>query len=81
MNTMIARDIIFLCAFRYALGRMTYIVSEVAAEIRKNAALLDDSTKRLIIAEITEAEVGGRLGMDMDAKVWLELRQVLEKYI
>lgn len=70
-------SLVYLAAFRYALGRSSYITSVIADELL--TANLLDQDKKLIIKEINEAE--GKLGMDMDEKVWLEVRDTFEAEI
>ena len=48
-------DLLYLAAFRYALGRSTYIVGTICDELLK--ATLSDETKKTIVREIKEAEV------------------------
>lgn len=67
-------------AFRYALGRMTYVVGEVCRVLEAYSDHLSPQTRRLIIEEITEAERRGGLGMEMDAKQWQRLRGALARY-
>ena len=43
---------IIMYAFRYALGRNTYAVSEMAEYIIENKNLLSDNTKKQIVEEI-----------------------------
>lgn len=66
---------VYLAAFRYALGRSTYIVSVIAEALLK--ANLANYEKELIITEINKAK--GKLGMDMDEKVWLQVKDVFER--
>lgn len=73
----VPEDILFY-AFRYALGRMTYAVADVASEIRAHNPTLSNKTRALIIKEIKEAEAADGLGMDMDRKEWLKTLTVLE---
>ena len=73
----VSEDILFY-AFRYALGRMTYAVADVAGEIRAHNPTLSNKTRALIIKEIKEAEADDGLGMDMDRKEWLKTLNVLE---
>ena len=49
----VPEDILFY-AFRYALGRRTYAVAEVASELRAHTPTLSNKTKALIIKEINE---------------------------
>lgn len=67
--------ITLLCAFRYSLGRMTYVVSSVINQIIKNWNGLKDSEKSLIKKEINEAITQGHAGMNMDINQW---RRILE---
>jgi len=76
-------DLLYLAAFRYALGRSSYIVSTIADELIK--AELSEQTKREIIWEIKEAytpenPLGRRLGLGMECnrKQWLFVK---EKFI
>ena len=72
-------ELTLLCAFRYALGRQTYIVHHVAEEIIRNSKSLTDGDKRIIIKEITEAEERDGLGMECDAWEWLRVRKWLSE--
>lgn len=72
-------ELTLLCAFRYALGRRTYIVYHVANEIIKNKNNLTDTDKYIIIKEITEAEERDGLGMECDKWEWIRVRDVLSK--
>ena len=66
-------DLLYLAAFRYALGRMTYIVSTIADELIK--AKLSDETKKTIVREIKEMIVNeNALGMECDRKDWLRVK-------
>ena len=71
-------EVVLISAFRYALGRATYVVSEVAKAIECNMDRLSPNMIRLIIKEISEAEY---LGMQMDAEVWTDLKNKLKSYI
>ena len=73
-------EIVLMCAFRYALGRMTYVVGEVADTIAAVAVSSEGLSRKIkdrMVAEITHAEMENGLGMEMDAKVWLRLRDLL----
>jgi len=63
-------EIVLTCAFRYALGRMTYVVDSVASEIERNVGILPGKDLHLYIKEIDEAEKQNALGMQMDADRW-----------
>lgn len=72
--------IFIIAAFRYALGRSTYVVPTIASIIYKNRESLDDNTINLIIQEIEEAEDRNGLGMEIDATEWLGLKVSLKEY-
>lgn len=83
-------DHMVFSAFRYALGRCTYITWTTAQFIKNNLDLVPVKFRKLMINEITEAEewdkefkkpdsLSGRLGMDCDAKCWLDLREFLKE--
>lgn len=73
MSTLPADDLIAAAAFRYALGRQSYMVGHVGSWLRRNKSLLTANTRDLIIREIYEARDRNGLGMDCDAKEWLDL--------
>jgi hypothetical protein len=58
---------VLICAFRYALGRRTYIVNEIVNEIVTNWNQLSPYSKVLIRKEIIECN---DLGAEMDKKEW-----------
>jgi hypothetical protein len=68
------QDITIGCAFRYALGRRTYVVDSVASEIERNVSDISTKTLRRFIIEINEAIQEQSAGMEMDARRWLECR-------
>ena len=72
--------LLILSAFRYALGRMTYIVPVVANVIRESKDKLDSQAIDLIIQEIEDAEKRDGLGMECDIDVWLRLKKELEDF-
>lgn len=76
-NTFRVSEIVLVCAFRYALGRQTYVVGEVGDTIIANKAALSPKVRNLIKKEITEAEYANGLGADVDAKVWHKVRYEL----
>ena len=75
---MTKEDILFY-AFRYALGRMTYAVHEVASEIIRNEASISPEMRALMIQEIAEAIEKGNAGMDMDAREWQRVADTLKQ--
>lgn len=72
--------LLILSAFRYALGRMTYIVPVVANVIRESKDKIDSQAIDLIIQEIEDAEKRDGLGMACDIDVWLRLKKELEDF-
>ena len=69
-------QLLYIAAFRYALGRSTYVVPAIAGAIRESRDLLTDDTARLMAREIEECQ---NLGMDCDAEVWHGLAEFLSK--
>lgn len=65
-------------AFRYALGRRTYAVEDVAAWIVFQAEKLSPGTRELMDKEIAEAIENDRAGMEMDVHTWLRVRVALD---
>lgn len=67
----IDNETILICAFRYALGRKTYIVSHVVEDIINNWDQLSDFFKEKVKKEIREhKEMFGNLGDDCDEEEW-----------
>ena len=67
--TKVDNDIIFY-AFRYALGRMTYVVQEVSDYLVNNWEEIEPDTRSQIQQDIKEAMVQGKAGWDIDQKIW-----------
>lgn len=70
-------QIVITCAFRYALGRMTYVVDSVATTIEAMVTELDTNGLGLIEREIEAAIKDGTIGMDMDQQRWLKCRAIV----
>jgi len=65
------RGLILMCAFRYALGRRTYVVSSVVDELIANWKNFDPSRREQYQREIKEhKDMFGNLGMDCDESEW-----------
>lgn len=62
-------DIMFY-AFRYALGRTTYAVSDVSQYLIDHWDEIDAKHQRLIHTEISEALTNGTAGHECDKKCW-----------
>ena len=71
-------QILFIAAFRYALGRMTYVAPTVAGMIKDNIDYLTGNTINLMIKEIEDGDARGGLGMDVDKEIWLRLKEELQ---
>lgn len=63
-------DLMTLAAFRYCLGRKTYIVSHCVDYLRKHWDQIPINTKALICKEIEKAFETKSYGMEMDKKEW-----------
>lgn len=64
---------LLVCSFRYALGRMTYIVSEVVTIIIRHKKDLQPNTKELMIRETKWALDHNQAGMQIDREQWERL--------
>ena len=70
-------DLVYLAAFRYALGRSSYIVVVIADELIK--AELSEETKKTIVREIKEDRTREEgFVVSNDRKQWLRVK---EKFI
>lgn len=77
-------EMILICAVRYALGRMSYIVHEVCQYVTFARATLSKECINIIIRDIEEEleryhNLGHSLGMECDEKEWLQLRDLLKE--
>ena len=59
-----------ICAFRYALGRMTYVVQDVVEELLDHWDEFDAVDKEQIVSDINIAILAGAAGMDCDVRQW-----------
>ena len=62
--------LILIAAFRYALGRCSYMPSVVAGVLAQCWDDLTEHERRLIRREIAKAIERGRAGMDCDVAAW-----------
>lgn len=62
-----------VCAFRYALGRRTYIVGVIAEQLIQNWKDISPNTQNLIVNEIAEAIYENRAGSEIDVQEWLQV--------
>lgn len=70
-------QIVITGAFRYALGRMTYVVDSTCNVIEATAGEMDTNQILLMIKEIGEADKNNALGMQMDADRWRKCQLIL----
>ena len=64
-------EIVLSCAFRYALGRMTYVVGSVAEELIRHEPLLGWDFKSLTAREIQAyQDEHGLAGHNIDNREW-----------
>lgn len=68
-----------LCAFDYALGRMTYVVGSVVSDITTNAELVSSKGRQYMIKKIHEKWQVNALGHDIDREQWVNLLKRLNE--
>lgn len=66
---------VIMSAFRYALGRKTYVVADVIDYIMEHIEDIDTVTKEIMVKEISETT---DLGMEMDIARWYALHDALK---
>jgi len=64
------QDDLTICAFRYCLGRKTYVVGQMCNHLRDNWGKLCGSYQTLIMKEIHDAIQKERCGMEQDCDAW-----------
>jgi hypothetical protein len=70
----IDKELMLICAFRYALGRRTYIVSSIAQIIKNNWNNLPVERKEFFKNEIREAIAHNDIGDPfIDKPTWNEI--------
>jgi hypothetical protein len=68
------KELLIMMAFRYALGRRTYVVSYIVGIILDNWDQFDDSRKKQFKSEILEHErLYDNLGHDCDKQQWYKI--------
>ena len=75
---------IIICAVRYALGRMSYIVWDVAKYVELKRKELSRECIEAIVQDIEIGlkryhEVGHTLGMECDERRWYKLLEILRE--
>lgn len=78
-----AEEMILICAVRYALGRMSYIVGVIAEYVAVKQPELSKECINIIIRDIEEElkryhDAGQKLGMECDERTWLRLLERLK---
>lgn len=81
---MTPEETILICAVRYALGRMSYVVSDVCRYAASQKDKLSKNCINVIVRDIEEElefyhRAGHTLGMECDEKQWLNLRDILKE--
>ena len=71
-------ELTLLASFRYALGRQTYIVSEVVENILANWQGLSQNAKDTMKAEIKEAINNNNIGHSIDKESWNKIIELLK---
>lgn len=74
---------ILICAVRYALGRMSYIVGVIAEYVAVKQPELTKECINIIIRDIEEElkryhDAGQLLGMECDERTWVRLLERLK---
>ena len=75
---------ILICAVRYALGRMSYIVGIVCDYVKSKRNELSENCKNIIIKDIEESveyhhRIGYTVGMECDERDWMDLLEILKQ--
>lgn len=68
-------DFLVIGAFRYALGRRTYVVNETVSWMIANWATVSDRAKAVIRRDLEGAT---DLGDEIDRREWERLREVIK---
>ena len=73
-------EIVLSCAMRYALGRMSYVVSSVCSELRRHYEVLPESFKERVAREIREYQEEYCIaGMKMDDDEWNKVKWLFDE--
>lgn len=71
--------VFLMYAFRYALGRMTYAVADVAEQLVAYRDILPADWRQQIVQDIHNALENGNAGHNCDAERWREVAKVMAK--
>ena len=72
------KDTLTLCAFRYCLGRMSYIVSQMVDHLRRSWPDIHPNIQKIIKQETKEAIERDAAGMDVDRGQWEALLRFID---
>jgi hypothetical protein len=76
----IDKEIVLMCAMRYALGRKTYVVGSVCFELKNNYNKLLVVVRKTISNEIQKyQDEHGKAGMDFDNEEWNKVKWLFDK--
>ena len=73
------KDDLLICAFRYCLGRMTYVVSDMSHHIEKEWKTICEPFQKLIEREIRYSLKMNAAGMQEDRESWEKLLKFIEE--
>lgn len=74
---------LIICAFRYALGRRTYIVHTITEIIKSNLSALESNTIEVMLRDIERQHEYEKVGLekafgdDCDRERWMEVEVLL----
>ena len=76
------QSILLICAFRYALGRRTYVVGAIADIIKANWDHMSQSRRNFYRQEIQKAISDGRAGSVMiDIPEWMSVLHMIDNEV
>lgn len=76
------KELVLSCAFRYALGRMTYVTEAISNELIQNKESLSKEFKTRIAKEIQEYQNNfGKAGHDCDNNAWNKVKLLFNENI
>ena len=79
MSMCVVESGVLISAFRYALGRKSYVTDEIARAITSNVSNMTREDKQLIVNEITDAIDNDEAGMATDVEIWVNCKSELVK--
>lgn len=63
-------DDLTMCAFRYVLGRSTYLVAYMTGHLIENWSMINEKFQDIIVDEIVEAILAEEAGDSVDVERW-----------